>query len=326
MIAIQIIGDILAAHPSLLNKPLSSVEQGDAVQEQEHALHKPIHKLFSKSLKSQSAAVQSTACAALCKLMLSAPSTAHSTSGVSSSILNMEELLRLLVVAYFDPETASNTGLRQSLSYFIPVYCHSRKENMESMGSVSLTVLSWYMSLKDEMDVDGEDEAESEMVSVNVVLAHLADWTDGRKLAMARMGAFDASDDIEADTDVHVELAERVLEKMLGVSSRMLSSFQAPYVNSTNRYPHNRRRTKILHLTPRQTLHQRRMLARTPPKRRHPRRRSHRRQDRDGRHNSEHPPQIADCDRKVHSRYSRPQSQQCGISGAVARPFGSRRS
>lgn len=219
-IALQIIGDILSAHPSLL---LTATSQDEDEEASEHGLQRPLHKMFSKALKSPFPGVQSTACAALSKLMLSAPTATGSSA--YTSILNRDELLRLLVTAYFDPDTANNHALRQSLSYFIPVFCHSRKENLECMGRIALPVLHWYSTLKEELDVDGEDEADSEMVSVTVVLAHIADWTDGRKLALAKHGALDADSEAAAaaadgDADVHLQVAQQALEKLLGVASR----------------------------------------------------------------------------------------------------------
>lgn len=220
VIAIQIIGDILTTHPSML----VNIEQSDAEQEesseQQSALDKPIHKLFSKSLKSGTAQVQSTACAALSKLMLSSPTP---NAGGHQSILRVGELLKLLVIAYFDPETAPNGALRQALSYFIPVYCHSRKENMDYMSSISLDVLHWYLGLKEELDVDGEDEADSQLVGLQVVVNHLVDWTDGRKLALARNNA--AEEEVQADCSPHLDLAERALDKMLGQSTSKLTHF-----------------------------------------------------------------------------------------------------
>lgn len=181
----------------------------------EHALHKPIHKLFSKALKSQHNSVQATACTALAKLMLSSPPSA---SGESSSILNHDELLRLLTVAYFDPDTAGNSALRQSLSYFLPVYCHSRKENMQRMGRIAMSVLHWCISVKEEMDVEAEEDVSGSMVGLSVVTAHLVDWTDDRKLAGAMMRTA-AGDAEEADCEVHLRMAEEILVKVLGVCS-----------------------------------------------------------------------------------------------------------
>ena len=201
----------------LLSPKKSSADGGEA-EEKQHALHKPIRKLFSKSFKSPVATIQSTACAALCKLMLSAPSPAKGES--NSSILNLDELLHLLVMAYFDPETAGNASLRQSLSYFIPVFCHSRRENMQCMGRIALNILHWCVSIKDEMDVDDDEAQNNDMVGLGVITAHLVDWTDGRKLALAKSGLGDEEAAKQADCDVHLDLAEQILEKVLGVCSR----------------------------------------------------------------------------------------------------------
>ncbi|KAI9720314.1 MAG: hypothetical protein M1828_005698 [Chrysothrix sp. TS-e1954] len=213
MIAVQIIGDILAAHPSLLTT--RSTPSPEGTDSPEHPLQKPIHKLFSKSLKSSSPSVQSSACATLCKLMLSAPSA---TTDGNVSVLNADELLKLLVMSYFDPDTVGNLSLRQSLSYCLPVYCHSRRENMERMGRIALNIVHWCIGMKEEMDVDGDEEAGSEIVGINVVTAHLIDWTDSRKLVMAKRG-FGAEPE-EADGHVHLQLADDILEKVLGVCTR----------------------------------------------------------------------------------------------------------
>ena len=198
--------------------PAQPDAEGEAGTEQEHPLHKPVHKLFSKSLKSPSPSVQSTACAALCKLMLSAPSVAHNDGSVT--ILNVDELLLLLVKAYFDPDTASNLALRQSLSYFVPVFCHSRKENMQCIGRIAMPILQWCHGIKEELDVDGDDDLNGDMVGLSVVVAHLVDWTDGRKLVLARTRLGEGEAAREADGDVHLDMAEAILEKTLGVCSR----------------------------------------------------------------------------------------------------------
>ena len=216
IIAIQIIGDVLTAHPSLLLSTGSGgSEDGEDNTEEQPSLDKPIHKMFTKSLKSSIPQIQSTACAALSKLMLSA--AAPKAEG-SQIILRVNELLQLLVMAYFDPGTASNSALRQALSYFIPVYCHSRRENMECMASITLDILHWYINLKDEFDVEGEDEVESELVGMSTFTNHLVDWTDGRRLALARNHSGDS--DAEADSNAHLDLAERILDKLLSPSSR----------------------------------------------------------------------------------------------------------
>ena len=200
-IAVQIIGDILSAHPSLVVVPAERLSD-DASTTEFHQLHKPILKLFSKAIKSPSATTQATACTALCRLSLSAPSFQRSGN---VSVLDNDELLKILTIAYFDPETIGNAALRQSLSYFLPVYCHSRAMNMAKMGRIAPSILHWCLSIKEELEVEAEDSASNEMVGLSVVVAHLVDWTDGRRLAAA-LGGLGSEDLSEANSDVHLEL------------------------------------------------------------------------------------------------------------------------
>jgi len=188
---------------------------GDEDQPAEQPFHKAVYKLFSRALKSQTPTIQFTACTALCKLMLSDPSV--SAAG-TSSIMNNDALLRLLVMAYFDPETAGNPALRQSLAYFLPVYCHSRKDNLERMGRVATSLLSWFISVREELDVEGEEDVAGDMVGLGVIIAHLVDWTDSRKLAAALSGLGTAGSN-EDDGEVHLDWALEMLEKVLGVTS-----------------------------------------------------------------------------------------------------------
>jgi condensin complex subunit 3 len=196
----------------MLALPASSSDDEEPV---DHPFHKPVYKLFSRALKAGTPPIQSTACTALCKLMLSSPSITANTGG--TSILNNDKLLSLLTIAYFDPETSSNPSLRQTLSYFLPVYCHSRKENMQRMGRIATDILMWFLGVKEELDVEGEDDASGEMVGSSVVVAHLVDWTDSRKLAAAMSGI--GAELIEDDGEVHLDWAIELGEKVLGVSS-----------------------------------------------------------------------------------------------------------
>ncbi|KAI9822650.1 MAG: hypothetical protein M1827_000369 [Pycnora praestabilis] len=203
--SLQILSDIVTTHPTLLSPTPSpssySFPSDSATTTTPHPLQKPIHKLFSKALKPTSPpAVQITACTALSKLML-------------TSVLKDPDLLKQLVIAYFEPSSANNNnnnqGVRQALSYFLPVYCHSRLENMVRMGSIVLSVVHAVLGMQDEVD----GEAGEEMVSMTVVVAHLADWTDGRKL-VGGDSATEGKGDADAG-DVHLDLAEEVLEKIL---------------------------------------------------------------------------------------------------------------
>ncbi|MCJ1438094.1 hypothetical protein MMC27_007481 [Xylographa pallens] len=188
--AIQILSDILTTHPSLLTQ---SVDPN---------MPKSIFKVFHKGLKAvHTPEVQSAATTALCKLML-------------TLVVTDEDLLKQLVICFFEPATKENATMRQALSYFLPVYCRSRRENMERMGKVVPGVLHALMGLEEELD---EDE---EMVGMTVVTNMLVEWTDARKLVVLDDVAvsWDEAGRKEIKTvngDIHLDLADALLEKAM---------------------------------------------------------------------------------------------------------------
>ena len=255
--AIHILTDILTTTPSLLSSP------------SDPALPKQIHKLFTKALKpSTSPDVQAAATTALCRLML-------------TSVLTDPDLLKQAVVLYFDPASRDNAGVRQALAYFLPVYCHSRRENMERMAEIAGAVLHAVVDLAEEME-EGE-----ESVGVGVVGSMLVDWTDARKLVVpddAAAGWDEAGRQVlkPVNGDVHLVLAESVLERLLGAAcSRMSSPIPtiSPYSLSpspllccqifhvflslpfTDTRHSRRRRQKSPHPTPGETVHHPALLA-----------------------------------------------------------------
>ncbi|MCJ1464876.1 hypothetical protein MMC07_003491 [Pseudocyphellaria aurata] len=189
--ALHVLSDILATHPSLV-----SLQSSDA------ALLRSVSKIFSKAIKAtQAIDVQSAAIIALCKLML-------------TGVIQDDDLLKQAVIAFFDPATKDNAVLRQALSYFLPVFCHSRRENMEKMASVAPSVIHAVLSFVEELD------EEEEIVGVGAVGNMLLDWTDARKLVV--QDEFSVSWDeagrkeIKAvNGDIHLDLAEQLLEKVM---------------------------------------------------------------------------------------------------------------
>ncbi|KAF2483369.1 nuclear condensing complex subunit [Neohortaea acidophila] len=205
VIALQIIADILITHPSLLAE--SSIDNTTATEQQQDAnqLTKQIIKAFQKALKSDDPAVQSTGATALSKAML-------------SRLITNEDLLKQLVITYFDPETNSNAQLRQSLSYFLPVYCHSRAGNAKLMATVAVPVIAKLATLRDALldDLDADDEAGDTMVKLSVVGQMLLDWTDPRKMVGFAESAAPEAAGINAAGDTHFLLAAHVLERLTG--------------------------------------------------------------------------------------------------------------
>ena len=186
--------DILTTHPSLISAP-----------EADENFKKSILKIFAKGMRADHVPeVQSATVVALCKLML-------------TSVITDEDLLKQAVVLYFDPGSKENAGVRQALSYFLPVYCHSRRENMERMATVAAGVLHSIVDLSEEIE-EGE-----EMVGLSAVGNMLVDWTDARKLIVQDQAAFSWDEAGKKETkamngDIHLDLADSVLERAMAHS------------------------------------------------------------------------------------------------------------
>lgn len=202
--AIHILADILTTHPSLLS-----------AQDTDTNLQKQILKIFSKGMKADySPDVQSATTVALCKLML-------------TSVIQDVDLLKQVVICYFDPATKENAAVRQALTYFLPVYCHSRRENMQRMAYVAGGVMHALVDMGDELD-EGE-----EMVGISTVGNILVDWTDARKLVVQdeALVSWDEAGRREVKAvkgDVHLDLAESLLEQAMnhGCSSKPFYRFE----------------------------------------------------------------------------------------------------
>lgn len=176
-------------------------------------------KVFLKALKSGSKTpeVQSAATIAIAKLMLGRV--------ISDATPAIDDLLRTLVVLYFDPSTAHNQGVRQTLSYFLPVYSFSRKENQDRMRRVSMDAFHKLFELQE--NLDDEIDAEAEMVGLSTIGAHLVDWTDPRKCYIPGNQLSLADEGKKAvNGDVHLRLAKEILERLGGtVSSKSPSNY-----------------------------------------------------------------------------------------------------
>ena len=185
---------------------MKDAEDADAV-----ALQISIFKIFSKGMKAEHTPdVQSAATTAICKLML-------------TSVIQDEDLFKQAVICYFEPATKENAGVKQALSYFLPVYCHSRRENMERMAKVAGGVIHTLVDMVEELD-EGED-----IVGISMVGNMLVDWTDARKLVV-QDGATNSWDEAgkkevkAVNGDIHLDLAEGLLERAMnhGCSSKLI--------------------------------------------------------------------------------------------------------
>ncbi|CAG8957179.1 hypothetical protein HYFRA_00009380 [Hymenoscyphus fraxineus] len=194
--ALQILTDILTRHGAQL---LDS--------------NPTLLKIYLKALKSGSKGpeVQAVATVSVAKLMLGRV--------ISDESPAIEDLLKTLIVLYFDPSSAQNQGVRQALSYFLPVYSYSRKENQGKVQRVALDALHKLFEIQETMDEEGE--AEEEMISLGAIGATLVDWTDPRKCYVSpslSSGSLMLSSEEAAkkavNGDVHLEFARDILERL----------------------------------------------------------------------------------------------------------------
>ncbi|TAQ87250.1 hypothetical protein B7494_g4415 [Chlorociboria aeruginascens] len=189
--ALQVLTDVLNQHGAHLLEANPTVLQ----------------KVYLKGLKSgaKTPEVQAAATVAIAKLMLGRV--------VSESSAAVDDLLKTLVILYFDPSTVYNQGVRQTLSYFLPVFCYSRKENQDRMRRVSMDVMHKLTEVQESLEVEGD--AEVEMVSLGTIGAHLVDWTDPRKCYMpGNQLSIEESAKKAVNGDVHLDFAHDILERL----------------------------------------------------------------------------------------------------------------
>ncbi|EME43082.1 hypothetical protein DOTSEDRAFT_173713 [Dothistroma septosporum NZE10] len=198
-IALQIITDILITHPTLLSDDTTTLNDQS---ESQNEYMRPLVKAFKSSLKSDHPEVQATGATALAKAML-------------SRLITDTDLLKALVVAYFDPDNQNNPQFRQTLTYFLPVYCHSRAENAMRMVEVVIPVMQRLGQLKDLEDADVEEEPTGEtMVKMAKIGEMLLDWTDPRRI----FGFADATESVgkaHGANEIHFVLAENILDRLV---------------------------------------------------------------------------------------------------------------
>ncbi|KAF3930375.1 hypothetical protein AA313_de0203054 [Arthrobotrys entomopaga] len=185
--AAHIICDILVVHgASIFDSEKCGIEQ------------KTVFKMFGKATKLEdSPETQAVAIEVLCKLFL-------------ARVVEDDDLLKAMVLAYFDSSTNDNLTLRQTLSYFLPVYCHSRDDNQIRMQRITVSTLHTLIGLYGNLD-DGE-----EMVTPSNIAAQMVDWTDPRKVFRPE-GAMEQD---KINWDVHVDLAIDVIAKTASGSNK----------------------------------------------------------------------------------------------------------
>ncbi|KAL2128577.1 hypothetical protein VTI74DRAFT_9002 [Chaetomium olivicolor] len=166
-------------------------------------------KVYIKALRSgaKHPEVQAAATVAASKLLLGRVVSDHDVSA---------ELLKTLVVAYFEPASNGNQSVRQTLNYFLPVFCYSRAENQDLMRCVALDALHTLYNVREGFE-DDEADIDDEMVSLSTIGACLVDWTDPRKCYNPSSGgALGEAEKKHVNADVHLDFANDILERLSG--------------------------------------------------------------------------------------------------------------
>ncbi|KAK4639692.1 chromosome condensation complex Condensin, subunit G [Podospora bellae-mahoneyi] len=165
-------------------------------------------KVYIKALRSgaRHPEVQASATVAVSKLLLGRVISDHDFSA---------ELLKTLVVAYFEPASSDNQSVRQALNYFLPVFCYSRAENQDLMRIVALDALHTLYNVREGLEDDDAD-VDEEMVSLATIGACLVDWTDPRKCYYPGKEEGVEGERKNVNADVHLEFARGILERLSG--------------------------------------------------------------------------------------------------------------
>ena len=212
IISLQIITDILTAHPSLLAlsqpcsdaTPPASPSKRNADGTIPSPLFGPVVKAFKKALRHEDPHVQSTAVLSLSKLFL-------------ARTLTEPTLLHLLLTTYFspDPQVRGNAATRQTLTYFLPVYARSRSDHAAAVATALVPLLRELLLVAEEAaDADSDDDAAGDLkdwIGLTAVGAQVVDWTDPRRSAGEGVAA-------EVDGAVHQLLAAQLLSRVLAPS------------------------------------------------------------------------------------------------------------
>ncbi|KAF1928325.1 uncharacterized protein M421DRAFT_63411 [Didymella exigua CBS 183.55] len=209
-ITLQVIADVIITHPHLLAPPASDPDTTEQSEVPEQSpLLRPLRKILLKGITSEDTSVGRVACEAAQKLIL-------------HSLLPEEEtadIVRALTLTYFDPDGQNKPAMIQALGYFLPVFCHSRIKNAQTMAGVAVSVIGKLLVMRDDVD---EDEDAAEMVGWPRITAYLADLTDGRKVVGQTETGSDGKTSSSGDSEVpHIMLAVEILERALnGTCSR----------------------------------------------------------------------------------------------------------
>lgn len=183
ILAIKTISDILITHGT------SVLDVEDGVDTMS------IYKMFYRAVRNDDdMETQTVAAVSLCKLLL-------------AGVIKEPDLIKTLVVVYFNGSSAHNQPMRQALSYCIPVYCFSSSANQRIMSSVVVDSVRRLTQVY--------DTAESEMLPPAQIMQQLIDWTNPNRVVQLNSSGETVSgggaDDIHCD--VAIDMLQRLVDE-----------------------------------------------------------------------------------------------------------------
>ncbi|KAG0004974.1 hypothetical protein BGZ80_010262 [Entomortierella chlamydospora] len=116
---------------------------------------------LANSLESPIDQIQAVAAEGIAKLML-------------TRLLKDPQILRKLIILYFDPETVNKYHLRQCLSYFLQVYFHSSHENQVTLSEIFIPIIIQLIHM--------QQDAKGEMPTPSNMAQQLLEWCEPRRV------------------------------------------------------------------------------------------------------------------------------------------------
>ncbi|KAG0380475.1 hypothetical protein BGX24_007959 [Mortierella sp. AD032] len=146
------------------------------------------------TLESEEPEVQAVAVEGIAKLML-------------TKVLKDTEILRTLIVLYFDPATAKNNHLRQCLSYFLQVYFHSAYDNQVMLSEMTVPILVQLIEM--------QQEAKDDMPTPVNMAQQLLEWCEPRRGLEAdpEKGTVNRSIDYGLQANIAIELVKAMFSE-----------------------------------------------------------------------------------------------------------------
>ncbi|CAB5130028.1 unnamed protein product [Rhizophagus irregularis] len=176
---------------------VENIRQGDQILE-----------LLCACLHNENPVVLATTVEGIAKLML-------------SQMIYDKNILKELVILYFDVETATNTRLRQCLSYFFPVYCHSSVENQRLMLQIFVPSL---VNLMDEY----RQLKNKEMIPPLQIAQQLIDWADPSKVVKSEQ-----NEEI-IEYGAHADIAIDIIKELFRETNKELRKIYCLVLNKLN--------------------------------------------------------------------------------------------